>query len=35
MSLMKRLDQAREAYSRKDLEASQAAHSPEAISVAM
>ena len=35
MSLMKRLDQAREAYSRKDLEASQAAHSPEAISVAL
>jgi VIT1/CCC1 family predicted Fe2+/Mn2+ transporter len=35
MSLMKRLDQARHAYSRKDLDASQVAHSPEAISTAM
>ena len=33
MSLMKRLDQAREAYSRRDLEASQSAHSPEAIAL--
>jgi VIT1/CCC1 family predicted Fe2+/Mn2+ transporter len=35
MSLMKRLDQVREASSRKDLEASQAAHSPESVYVAM
>jgi VIT1/CCC1 family predicted Fe2+/Mn2+ transporter len=32
---MKRLDRARDAYSRKDLEASQSAHSAEAIALAM
>lgn len=35
MSITKRLDQARDAYSRKDLGASKAAHSPDAISGAL
>jgi VIT1/CCC1 family predicted Fe2+/Mn2+ transporter len=35
MSIMKRLDQAREAFEKKDLSASGAAHDPEAIAQAM